>query len=370
MAHYRTVVLSVNVMKINKIPFLVTIRRAIKFGTVAWLKNAKADTILANLTKVRNVYITRGSLLEIVKADGQFEPICGELTELGITLNKCSREEHVPVAERRIRTLKERCGCIWNALPFTKLPGMLIVMVSTCDCWLNIFPPKDGISQKINPRELIAGVKIDYNKHIQAEFGEYVQVHEEHNNTMQTRTTSAIATKPTGNAQGGHWFFYSLPTGRMLDRRQWTPLPMPADVIERINVLGKASQVGLNFTNMRNEVYKHEDYDDDFDDDSDYDSNDESSNGDDDDYDDFIAGVDIQNNPDPPDPPDEDADETPNNEDNDGEDESENDDDESENNDDESENNDESDNNADDAPIVPTNLENLTDHKGTLPPVI
>jgi hypothetical protein len=91
---------------------------------------------------------------------------------------------------------------------------------------------------------------------------------------------------------------------------------MPVDVIERINVLGKASQVDLNFTNMRNEVYEHEDYDDDSDDDSDYDSGDESSNGDDDDYDDFIAGVDIQNNPDPPHPLDEDTDETPNNEDN------------------------------------------------------
>jgi hypothetical protein len=42
---------------------------------------------------------------------------------------------------------------------------------------------------------------------------------------------------------------------------------MPAAVIERINVLAKTSQVGMNFTNMRNEVY------DDFGtDDSDYDS--------------------------------------------------------------------------------------------------
>jgi hypothetical protein len=32
----------------------------------------------------------------------------------------------------------------------------------------------------------MTGVQIDYNKHIRAEFGEYVQVHEEHDNTMQT----------------------------------------------------------------------------------------------------------------------------------------------------------------------------------------
>jgi hypothetical protein len=51
-------------------------------------------------------------------------------------------------------------------------------MVITCNFWLNIFPPKYGISRNINPREWITRVKIDYNKHIQAEFGEYVQVHE------------------------------------------------------------------------------------------------------------------------------------------------------------------------------------------------
>jgi hypothetical protein len=116
----------------------------------------------------------------------------------------------------------------------------VVQMVSTCNFWLNIFPPKDSISRNINPRELITGVNIDYNKHIQAEFGEYVQVHGEQDNTMHTRTTGAITTKPTGNAQGGH-LFYSLATGRMLDRRRWTPLPMSSDVIERINILVKAS---------------------------------------------------------------------------------------------------------------------------------
>jgi hypothetical protein len=310
MAQYRRVILCIDVMKVNKMPFLVTMSRAIKFGTVAWLKNAKANTILMNIKVVRNLYIQRGFLLEIIEADGQFEPLRGELADLGVTLNKCSRQEHVPVAERRIRTLKERCRCICTTLPFKKLPGMLVVqMVSTCNFWLNIFPPKDGVSRNINPRELITGVKIVYNKHIRAEFGEYVQVHEEHNNTMQTRTTGAIATKPTGNAQGGHWF-YSLTTGRMLDRRHWTPLPMPADVIERINALAKASPVGMDFTNMRNEDYPDDPDDDsdlESDDDSDYDSDDESST-DDDDYDHFIAGVDL-NLEDPPDPPEANADE-------------------------------------------------------------
>jgi hypothetical protein len=162
------IVLCVDVMKVNKMPFLMSISRAIKFGTVAWLKNAKAETILTHIRNIRNICVSRGFILKIVEVDGQFEPLRGDLAEMGITLNKCSREEHVPVAERRIRTLKERCRSICNTLPFTKLPPMLTVqMVSTCNFWLNIYPLKDGISRNINPCELITGVQIDFNKHVQ-----------------------------------------------------------------------------------------------------------------------------------------------------------------------------------------------------------
>jgi hypothetical protein len=377
MAHYRKIILCVDVMKVNKMPFLVSISRAIKFGTVAWLKNAKADTIMTHIKDIHKIYVKRGFILEIVEVDGQFEPLRGELAELGITLNKCSREEHVPVAERRIRTVKERCRSIFNTLPFTKLPGMLVVqMVSACNFWLNIYPPKDGVSREINPRELITGVKIDFNKHIRAAFGDYVQVHEEHNNSMTTRTTGAIATKPTGNAQGGFWF-YSLTTGRMLDRKRWTALPMPQDVIDRVAVLARRKPVGMNFTNMRNEavydVDNDSDSDDDSDDDSDYDS--EDDNEDDDDYDDFIAGVDVPNNADPPDPPDdnENVDEHQQNEDDDDEEE------DDEDNDGEVPTNHATNNDgneeqeqaeAEEPTIISASLKKLADTDGELPPIL
>ena len=62
-------------------------------------------------------------------------------------------EEPILVVERRIPTLKERCWCIHNTLPFKRLLGMLIVqMVSTCNFWLNIYPLEDGASQCITYR--------------------------------------------------------------------------------------------------------------------------------------------------------------------------------------------------------------------------
>ena len=89
-------------------------------------------------------------------------------------------------------------------------------------------------------------------------------------------------------------------TGRMLDRRKWTSLPMPAEVTAQINTLARARPSGLHFTNMWNEAYADttNTYSDD---DSDY-SDDTSTE--DEDYDDFITGVDLNNNPHPPpDPP-------------------------------------------------------------------
>ncbi len=64
-------------MKVNKMPFLVTMSRAIKFGTVGWLKNAKSPTMMTAIKEVRNIYVKRGFLLEIVEANGQFEPLRG-----------------------------------------------------------------------------------------------------------------------------------------------------------------------------------------------------------------------------------------------------------------------------------------------------
>ena len=98
-----------------------------------------------------------------------------------ITLNTFSNAEHVPIAERRIRTVKERVQRIYNMLPFRKIPAIMVVqMVYSCNFWLNAFPPTDSVSEKLIPREIITGQVIDFNKHCRLEYGAYAHVHEEH----------------------------------------------------------------------------------------------------------------------------------------------------------------------------------------------
>ena len=139
----------------------------------------------------------------------------------------------------------------------------------------NMFALKHGISTTQSPSELILNRKIDFNAHCKVEYGEYVQTHEEHDNSMRTRTVGAIATRPTGNTQGGYYFI-RLDTGRRINRRDWTALPMPNIVIDQVHRLARRAKANraLAFTNIRNEdldvLYQHLPDDDQDDDDQDH----------------------------------------------------------------------------------------------------
>jgi hypothetical protein len=127
--------------------------------------------------------------------------------------------------------MNEQTRCVYNMLPFLKMPAYIVIKIVYASVfWLNMFPATNGISNTISPRSIIAGLRLDYAKHCHLECGTYVQVHEEHNNSMTTRTTGAIALRPTGNEQGGY-FFFSLTMGCWLNRNRWTVLPIPADAI-------------------------------------------------------------------------------------------------------------------------------------------
>jgi hypothetical protein len=147
------------------------------------------------------------------------------------------------------------------------MPARLIVeMVYTSVFWLNSFPNQNGISSEYSPHTFVVGQQIDYHNHCQLEFGAYVQTREDHDNSMISRTTGALALRPTGNVQGGY-FFLSLTTGCRLNRYDWTALPMPQDVIDRVSILARRqlSNCGLIFTNRMGDIVP-EPYDDDLDD--------------------------------------------------------------------------------------------------------
>jgi hypothetical protein len=211
---YKEVTIACDLMYVNGVSFFVTISRHIMFGTVAATPNKSAPQLLNIIRRVKQVYKTRAFSVVQMLVDNEFEPLRGGVAELGIALNTVGADEHVPEVERFIRTIKERTRCYHHSLPFRRVPKRLLIeMVYTAVFWLNTFPHESGISNKYGPRTIITGSQIDFNTHCRLEFGTYVQVHDQHDNSLQARTTGALAIRPSGNSQGGYLFTGYLRVG-------------------------------------------------------------------------------------------------------------------------------------------------------------
>jgi hypothetical protein len=151
--------------------------------------------------------------------------------------------------------IKERARAIIQTLPYRLIPKKVrIGLIQYVIFWLNNIP-KAG--QQHSPRDLIFGEqKMDYNLMCHLPFGAYVQVHDDLDitNTMQARTTGAINLGVTGNIQGTHRF-YSLRTGEIIVRRNWTELPTPNEVIDRLEEMTIAEVEAGN----EHEIYQVDD---------------------------------------------------------------------------------------------------------------
>ena len=253
MQQYRDVTLSTDIMKVMGIPFLMSISKHIKFGSGGRLLDMKNETILKHFKAIIGAYSIRGFRVKIVIADGQFESLRGDIADLGADLIIVARDEHVHDIERFIRTIKERVRADWIMMPFeTGPPSLVAELVSRAIFWRNMFPLKTGLSRTQSPGEIVLNRKLDFNTHCRVEPFQYVQTHEETDNTITThRTVGAIATRPTGD---GSYNFISLSTGRVLNRREYTVLPMPDEARDRMHTLARRARMAptLTFTNRDN----------------------------------------------------------------------------------------------------------------------
>ena len=246
---YQKVTLCVDIMYVNRVVMVVSISRNIKFRTIKAIPNNKSGVILKSMQAIIQIYRRNGFAVELALMDGEFVHLRGELASMGVTLNDTSCDEHVGDVERFIRTIKERMRAIYNTLPFQKVPARLIVEMGKASVFLlNSVPQKNGLASKLSPRTIVTGQKLDFKRHCRFQFGQYVQTHEEHNNSMSPRTVGALALRPTGNAQGS-FYFMSLSTGRVLNRLRGTALPMPDDVIDRVHRMARQQKAdpGLLF---------------------------------------------------------------------------------------------------------------------------
>jgi len=161
--------------------------------------------------------------------------------------------------ERYINTIKERVRTTINTLPFVKYPHRLIVDYIQHSILAQLFAAQNGIHPTLSPRTIVTGTTINYDKHCSIPFGTYVQVHEQHNNSMASCTSGAIALRPSGNAQGSYYFL-NLHSGKCIIHNNWTVLPMPNEVINTIHQLAATCNKykGIAFTDKYRNIINDE----------------------------------------------------------------------------------------------------------------
>ena len=202
------------------------------------------------------MYYRRGLRVTLVRGDLEFGPLEELVKQLPSVpdLDLASKEEHVGDIERNIRYLKEKFRQLRHTLPFKQIPGVIIVrMVQVCTMTLNMFPQKGG-SRHYSPNMIVTnkGVSMDQ---LRIRFGSYVQVWEPstQTNSLKMRRRAAIALGPLQTSTTSY-LFMALDTGKVINRAQFTEIPMTAGVIARVNELGSGEPELLPWTNRCGET--------------------------------------------------------------------------------------------------------------------
>lgn len=168
--------------------------------------------------------------------EGAISKLSNELAARGIIVNRAGPGQHVPVIENKIRQFKERVRAVLHSLPYTLPASFMQYLCNFVAFCLNVVPSHTRMDS-ISPREAFSGRKLNAKTDLRVSFGEYVQATvPDPDNSMKERTDGAIALYPSGNPDGG-WYFFNLKTQRVFLRNHWTTIPMDSSVVEHMNKL-------------------------------------------------------------------------------------------------------------------------------------
>ena len=94
---FQEVVLAIDLMFVNKVPFLITVSRGLHFGTVEFLTNRQVPTLTTAFTRIDQTYHRCGFHVATTLGDLEFEPLQAQFGD--ISFNFCAQNEHVPEIE-------------------------------------------------------------------------------------------------------------------------------------------------------------------------------------------------------------------------------------------------------------------------------
>jgi hypothetical protein len=179
---HKDVTLTMDIFFVNGIAFFLLLSCIIYFTGVSHLADRKVDSILKAFKEIYVLYLHRGFRIQIVLADGEFQPLKSLIEALpyGLRVHVSAKIEHVADIEQCIRVVKERARAVRHAMLYRCIPRLLVIyLVFESIHMLNYFPMKGGVSAALSPMTIMSGETLDYKKQLHLQIGQYCQVHKE-----------------------------------------------------------------------------------------------------------------------------------------------------------------------------------------------
>ena len=242
---FRMITLHIDLMYVNAYGFLLSIGTPINYTIVTFIgttkKSRSSQNLLLHLKKHIHAYPTDKFEVKFILCDGEAGFLANreELNLMQISINPVGAGQHVPIVERKIETIKERCRTIIYSLPYKLSLIFIEPLVLYVVNRINMLPNK-GTPPGCSPIELFTGQKVDFLYILRVGFGDYVEaLNPNTDNSMASRTESCIALYPTGNNTGTYYLF-NLTTRKIIRRSKFKVLMTPKFVIDFMDQLKDA----------------------------------------------------------------------------------------------------------------------------------
>ncbi len=219
----------------------MTYSTKICFSMVTHLAYHEKEYIWEALLVTYIMYLRRGFHIIVISGDQEFSALNALTTVLTTTshLDWAAASQHCGPIECNICFLKYKLCVLHHSLPFTTVPGIMVVhMVLHIIKFVNGFPYWGGV-KNFYPGEIMTGHNLHKSNNALF-FGVYCQVAEnvQPRSSLAPRTQAVISVGSSGNLSDGQ-VFLALDTSHTIIRHQWVALPMPPTVIDCNNLLGR-----------------------------------------------------------------------------------------------------------------------------------
>ena len=219
---------------VDEKPYLLSVLMPVGFGIVTSINSRRGVTIKGAMAQHLSVARSRGYSVDTIFVDPErgLQKLRGIFE--GVHVDVAGTNQHVPVAEARIKLIKAVSRAVKAGVPWRIPPSKLIHLIFYSNHRINSIPSMSNEFGE-TPREVFWGTRLDYLKDLRIGFGDYCEIFDENaDNSLRQRTVPAIALYPSGNAQGS-WKFLSLDTMKVVTRDQYTELPTTPEIINRMN---------------------------------------------------------------------------------------------------------------------------------------